>query len=243
MSPLTILILHCRRISYLRRTFAAARAHFQAVEPEVRPTWVLFDNGSSPEEQRELSSLGLDLLLLSRENLGQGPALNHLVSLVRTPYFMLLEDDWELVNPERVPFVREALAILERDPRIGQLKLDALHQLEFADRRVYDGPFQARPGGVDFFVMDPRHRWGGFCCPPAITRTSALRELGGFREEDPRRRWWAESELCQRFASRFVTAKSPGMLLFRHIGEEPSPGWDPLPEAAVAAARSAGAAL
>lgn len=231
MTQLTILVLHCQRIGYLRRTLAAARAHFDELEPEVRPTWVLFDNGSSAADQAELSRLGLDLLMLSPQNLGQGPALNRLLSLVRTPYFLLLEDDWELVNPERVRFVAESLAILEREHRIGQIKLDALHHLEFSDRRVYDGPFQAGPGAVDFFVMDPRHRWAGFCCPPAITRTSALREVGDFREEDPRRRWWAESEFCQRFAARFVTAKSPGMLLFRHIGDEPSAGWDPLPEA------------
>jgi hypothetical protein len=222
---LTILLLSCRRLGLLEQTVAATRRHFEAVEPEVAVRWVCFDNGSSPEDQRRLEALGFDHLLLSKTNLGQGPALNQLLAAVRTDHFLLLEDDWLLENPRLVPFVREAVTILASDGRIGQVKLDALHRTDFTDRVTYDGPFRAEHGSISFFVQNPAVQWGGFTCPPAITRTDAVRRAGAFREDEPFRKWWAESEYSARTARHFVTAKSPDMLLYRHIGDEPSTGW------------------
>jgi glycosyltransferase involved in cell wall biosynthesis len=220
---LTVLVLTCRRLGYLTRTLAAARQHFSAFEPDVELTWVGLDNGSSDEDRKALLALGFDRLTLSRENLGQGPALNQLLAAVRTDYFLLLEDDWVLES--KGAFVGEAIAILEADQAIGQVKLDSLHNLDFTDRALYAGPFLAARGSVPYYVQNPRSPWGGFCCPPAITRTSAVREVGGLLEDQPFRKWWAESEYSARFARRFHVAKSPAMLLFRHIGDEESPGW------------------
>lgn len=222
---LTILLLSCRRLHYLTRTVEAARRHFVAVEPDIATTWVLFDNGSTQEDRQRLEDMGFDLLLLSRENLGQGPALNHLIATVKTPWFLLLEDDWVVENPREVPFVQEAVSILESDERLGQVKLDAMHLLDFQDRQVYDGPFRAKAGGVRYYVQNPRMPWGGFTCPPAITRTDAVRRAGPFLEDQPFKKWRPESEFSSRTSRLFHTVKSPEMLIFRHIGDEPSPGW------------------
>jgi GT2 family glycosyltransferase len=222
---LTILVLSCRRVTLLERVLPATRTHFESVERDVHPRWVCFDNGSAPEDQRRLGALGFDLLILSNKNLGQGPALNQLFAAVRTEHFLLLEDDWLLENPRKLPFVREAASILRADESLGQIKLDAVHDTSFENREIYDGPFQASNSGARYYVQNPDTQWGGFCCPPALTRTSAVREVGQFREDQPFRRWWAESEYCRRFASRYFVAKSPDMLLFRHLGDEPSPGW------------------
>jgi glycosyltransferase involved in cell wall biosynthesis len=222
---LTVLVLSCRRLAYLQRTLEAARRHFRETETDVDVTWVCFDNGSSDEDRCALLGHGFDLLHLSRTNLGQGPALNHLVSSVRTEYFMLLEDDWVLENPAKVRFVRETMAILDSDRRLGQLKLDSLHDKDFTDRALYDGPFRAWAASVSHYIQNPESQWGGFCCPPAITRTSSVRTVGSFLEDQPFRRWWAESEYCRRFARQFYAAKSPEMLIFKQIVDEPSPGW------------------
>ena len=48
---ISLLFLSCRRLHYLRRTLAAIRRHLAVVEPQVRPTFICFDNGSSPEDR------------------------------------------------------------------------------------------------------------------------------------------------------------------------------------------------
>lgn len=221
---LTVLVLSCRRLPYLERTLAAARAHFATIEPSVKTRWVCFDNGSSKDEQARLLEHGFDLLLLSKENLGQGPALNQLVGAVRTDYFLLLEDDWVIENPQSIRFFQECRCILEADRRLAQVKVDSTYFTDLGDRSIYDGPFRVG-SGVQFFVQNPDMTWGGFCCPPAVTRTDAVRLIGPFAEDQPFRRWWAESEYSARFSRRFCVAKSPEMLLFKHIGDEPSSGW------------------
>ena len=238
--PLTVLLLSCGRLDYLTRTLAAVRRHFVEVEPDVKPVWVCFDNGSPPEEGRRLGELGFDLLMLSRGNLGVGPAMNRLVAAVRTPFLLNLQDDWLLENPERVPFVRESLRILRADARLAQVKLDVHHFTDFSDRKVYDGPFRADGGSVEYHVQNPEMLWGGFTFPPAVARTEALHRTGPFTEEQPFRRGWAESEFSARFSRSYHVVKSPGMLLFRHIGEEHSPGWGEAPGATTEEARGPG---
>lgn len=226
MNTLSLLFLTCRRLTYMERTIEAARRHFEEVEPDVKPIWMCFDNGSSPDVQDALSRMNWDCLILSRENLGIGPAMNRLVGCVRTPHILNLQDDWLLENPDRRRFVSSCMAIMSEHPKIAQVKLDTHHFLDFGDRQVYDGPFQSA-AGAPFFVQNPKRLWGGFTFPPAVTRMDALWELGPFREDQPFRRGWAESEYSARFSQKFLCAKSPQMLMFRHIGEHASPGWTP----------------
>ncbi len=221
---LTVLVLSCRRLPLLERTVEAARDHFSRVE-RIPVTWVCFDNGSSAEDQDRIRELGFDLLMLSKENLGQGPALNRLVSAVRTRHFLLLEDDWLLENPRRLPFVQESVAILEAAPQLGQLKLDQAYFTDFSNGEIYGRPVLTGASRIPICVQKPSFQWAGFCCPPAITKTQAVRDVGPFREDHPFRRWWAESEFCARFGQRYLVAKSPELLLFKHIGDVPSAGW------------------
>lgn len=222
---LSVLLLSCRRLDYLKRTVVAIRQHFELVEPEIEIQTICFDNGSDTRDHASLAAMGFDVLFLSRENLGIGPAMNRLVSTVRTPYLLNLQDDWLIENPDRISFAAKCISILEADANLGQVKLDTCHFLDFKDRAVYDGPFQAGADGPPYFVQNPEMLWGGFTFPPAITRTRALFELGPYREDQPFRRGWAESEYSARSSRRYRVVKSPRMLLFRHIGEEASTGW------------------
>ena len=225
MNQLSILFLSCRRISYLKRTVEVVRTHFSSLESDAAPAWICFDNDSSAEDQAELARMEWDELLLSKSNLGIGPAMNRLVAMVRTPYVLNLQDDWLLENPAGIRFFDRCARIMSENPKIAQVKLDAHHFLDFKDRATYDGPFACGDGAA-FFVQNPQMLWGGFMFPPAITRTEALWQVGPFREDQSSRRGWAESEYSARFSQRFLCAKSPDMLLFKHIGTAASPGWD-----------------
>jgi len=220
----TVLFLTCKRLQYLHKTAAAIRRHFNEVEPQARPAYICLDNGSPSTDRQLLEAMGFDLLILSRENLGIGPAMNVLVSAVRTPYVLNLQDDWLLENPRQIPFFAEACQIFESDPKVGQVKLDSYHHLDFKDRTFYDGPFSAK-GKIGHYVQNPGMLWGGFTFPPAITRMSAVYDVGPFTEEQPFRRGWAESEYSARSSRKYVSVKSPEFLLFKHIGDQPSPGW------------------
>jgi len=163
--------------------------------------------------------------MLSKENLGQGPAINFLMSSVRTPYLMMLEDDWELVNPERRLFFNDSIQFMAAHPEIGTIKLDTCHFLDFSDSAVYSGPHYSDQGRIPFYVQNPEMLWGGFCFPPAITRTEVMKSIGECTEEQPYRRGWAESYYSAHFSRVSYAAKSPKMLLFKHISEQPSSGW------------------
>lgn len=224
MSLLSVLVLSCRRIDLLQKTIFAARSHFATLEGDLEPAWICFDNGSSDSEQQELTGMEWDVLTLSNRNQGIGPAMNRMVAMVRTPYILNLQDDWLIENPMKICFARQCMDIMTNNPKIAQVKLDAHHFLDFHDRNSYDGPFH-NSSQCTFYVQNPHMLWGGFTFPPAIARTEALWEIGPFREDQPSRRGWAESEYSSRFSQSFLCAKSPDMLLFKHIGVEASPGW------------------
>jgi hypothetical protein len=234
-SQLSLLFLSCKRLPYLRRTVQAVRQHFSEVEPDVQPHYICFDNGSSAQDRQQLLEMGFDVLLLAKENRGIGPAMNALVSMVRTPYFLNLQDDWEMRNPKALPLVRFAIGLLEQDQRFGHLKVEDYHFLDFSDRSVYDGPHEG-PSGIPYFVQNPNMLWGGFSFPPAVTRTSVLHMLGPFREDQPFRRGWAESEFSQRYTQSYLAMKCPELMLFHHIGDETCPDWDAVPASAMVAA-------
>jgi hypothetical protein len=223
-SILTVLVLSCRRVELLRRTLPPLREHFATLETNLGVQWVCFDNGSLLTRS-ELLQLDFDLVLLSKQNLGQGPAINHLFSSVRTPYFLLLEDDWELVNPERIHFVSESIGFMAAHPDVGTVKLDTCHFLDFKDTKVYSGPYCSSESKTPFYIQNPEMLWGGFCFPPSITKTEIMRKAGACTEEQPYRRGWAESYCSAHFSRISYAAKSPEMLLFKHIGQEASSGW------------------
>lgn len=225
-NKISVLFLSCRRLPYLRKTLSSVRNYFKAVENSLTPILICFDNGSSREEQEALRSMGFDTLLLSDRNLGIGPAMNRLMDAVETEWILNLQDDWVVDNPFSIPFVSESIAIMESDPRIATVKLDAMHFLDFSDRHRYSAGFRSPSGRSTFFVQNPKLLWGGFSFPPSICRTSSLREVGRFSEDRPNQRGWAESEYSHRFSQRFFAAKSPEMLIFEHIGDEPCHGWN-----------------
>ena len=221
---LSILVLSCKRIALLKQILPRVREHFIHIEPHIGVQWICFDNGSL-DQRKDLVEMDFDLLLLSRANRGQGCAVNQLFSTIRTPYFMLLEDDWELRNPEMIPFVSECLKLMTANPKIASVKLDACHFLSFSDSKVYEGPYHSGTQRIPFYIQNPDMLWGGFCFPPSITRTDAMLDTLPCPEDQPFRRGWAESYCSAKFSRKYNSAKSPSLLLFRHIGVEPSLGW------------------
>lgn len=223
MLGLSILALSCRRTHLLRRTLPPLRNHFQSTEPNLDVQWICFDNGSI-ETRAELLDLGFDFLLLSKINLGQGPAFNQMMATVRTPYFMFLEDDWELMNPRNVRFVEESMKFMSAHKDVGTVKLDTCHFLEFGNSQIYSGPY-CSDNGLRFYVQNPNMLWGGMGFTPAITRTDIAIKMGMCIEDQPFRHGWAESYCSYQFSRIARVAKSPDMLLFNHICDTPSVGW------------------
>src|SRR5688572_19691104 len=140
---ISLLFLSCKRFHLLERTVASIRAHLRDVEPDLQAEYLCFDNGSTRDDQRRMLDLGMDLVQGSAQNLGIAPAMNRLIGVVRTPYVLNLQDDWVIRNPDRIPFIAEAIRICESDRRIAHVKLDTCHFLDFSNRQVYDGPFTA----------------------------------------------------------------------------------------------------
>ncbi len=222
---LSVGALSCRRPAYLERAVTSLRAHIERDERDASVSWFCLDNTSSGKDREEIKGLNWDLLVLSKHNVGVGPGLNSLLSLVRSGYVLLLPDDWELGNAAGTQFLRESAIILQTDPRLAQVRLDAAPPLDFADKLRCDGPFIASGGKVNFFVLNPSVPWGSFTFTPSLCRTEAFQDVGPLSEDNPLRRKWAEVSYSQRLAGKYLAIKSPDMLVFKHIGELTCPGW------------------
>ena len=181
---LSVGALSCRRPAYLERAVTSLRAHIERDERDASVSWFCLDNTSSGKDREEIKGLNWDLLVLSKHNVGVGPGLNSLLSLVRSGYVLLLPDDWELGNAAGTQFLRESAIILQTDPRLAQVRLDAAPPLDFADKLRCDGPFIASGGKVNFFVLNPSVPWGSFTFTPSLCRTEAFqRRRSPFRRQ------------------------------------------------------------
>ena len=179
---LSVGALSCRRPAYLERAVTSLRAHIERDERDASVSWFCLDNTSSGKDREEIKGLNWDLLVLSKHNVGVGPGLNSLLSLVRSGYVLLLPDDWELGNAAGTQFLRESAIILQTDPRLAQVRLDAAPPRDFADKLRCDGPFIASGGKVNF-LSSTQCAMGSFTFTPSLCRTEAFQDVVPFRRQ------------------------------------------------------------
>ena len=171
-------------------------------------------------------------------------------------YWLHLEDDWHFFVRDR--YVSKAIAILEHDPRIGQVLFNrnygetldcraiaggrcgrrttgcAIAVHEYADRRDDDTPTNVRdiaPGALS------NAWWPHFSLRPSLVRTAALAELGACTGSTGH----FELELAKEYTARgsasaffdAINCLHLGPLTSEHAGTQPSERVRPERRAAV----------
>lgn len=123
------------------------------------------DAGSDDGTVEYLQSIASERIvpILVGKRLGQATAYNQVFDIVTAPYVCWLSDDNEIVNDS----LAQAVAILEKDPRIGMVGLKVKDTV---------GPFADTPyiGGMSKF--------GILNVNQGVLPTAVMREVGGFSE-------------------------------------------------------------
>jgi hypothetical protein len=213
-AKLSIVFSNDNQCDGIDKIVGSIRQHLRSVEPKITPSFHYFGNGFPNNCYPAVLSLEFDFLTLSPHFVGIGPAMNHVFSQVRTPYLLFIPDYCRISNPEKIAFITESILIMESDSNIGQVKLDSDESICVQDRTLHAGPFQVHPTGVYYYVQNPSMPKGQFSFLPSLVRVSMLRALGPFRENhllEPSR---AENDYAQRYATRWVCAKSPRLNVF-----------------------------
>lgn len=128
LPDICVAMLSCKRMHHLRKSLPAIIRYFAEIEPSIMYELVVFDNGSGPDIEEELTkNYPIDMLILRRENIGIAAALNTLFfGACRAPFVLLLEEDWEAkidTWPADVPVMSMSMHILNTDEQVLEVWL------------------------------------------------------------------------------------------------------------------------
>jgi hypothetical protein len=188
--------------------------------------WICVDNGSSAPDRawmRERYPF-FEFIETDPRRERHADSMNRLLEMVDSPWWLHLEDDWQFFAV--LPYVGQALDILEDDPRIGQVAFNRNYAETLDDCRIVGGEIRRTAGAglryrhhvhLDRDGPDwKRHLanlpsgatsnawWPHFTLRPSLIRTDAARGVGRFEpggghfELDFARRW-SRAGLCTAF--------------------------------------------
>ncbi len=200
----TLTITSCKRMQLFERTvnsFLNCCADLHRIG-----RYVCIDDNSSDADRARMRELYpfFDFILKDPDEKGHARSMNRLRETVRTPYWLHLEDDWHFIVG--CDYVGRARAVLDVEPRVGQVCFNRNYAETLADRALVGGmarktshpplryilheylaegsafeAYRSRlPAGVSTNAW-----WPHFSLRPGLARTGALHALGPFSESTP----------------------------------------------------------
>jgi glycosyltransferase involved in cell wall biosynthesis len=112
---LSVILITYHRVEALRRTLASFRRHADLDDYEV----IICDDGSPPEQRRQLARLGADRVMWN-DRVGYGANVNSGMRVARGEFVFHLEDDWVVARSGH--FLRAGMEVLTELPELGCVK-------------------------------------------------------------------------------------------------------------------------
>lgn len=196
----TLTITSCRRRDLFEKTVCSFLN--ACTDLDLIDRWLCVDDGSSPEDRREMQRLFpfFEYVWKGPEERGHARSMNIIRGAVRTPFLVHLEDDWHFF--ERRDYVGPAIRILEREPELGQVLFNRNYAEVLADRDIPGGQLRVSPAGDRYVVHehhDPGselyrrlaevHRrpsnvyWPHYSLRPSLLRATVFERVGPFDEQ------------------------------------------------------------
>jgi hypothetical protein len=113
----TVAMTTCKRLHLFNRTVAALRVALADVE-DLICGWLVVDDGSSNEDQIAMMTAHPDFTFIFKAKgqiKGHASSMNIVMDMVRSPYCLYFEDDWEVTGRHQQgggEWLKDALAIL-----------------------------------------------------------------------------------------------------------------------------------
>lgn len=164
--------------------------------------WICIDDNSSDEDKTKMTKLYpfFNFYFKDRKHKGHPQSMNILRTMIKTPYFFHMEDDWKFFSQRR--FLSEALEVLGYDSTIKQCLINKNYSETERDISVKGGEFCSTNNGTRFYIHEfantpesiakwtQKHGadgnnssyWPHFSFRPSLIKTSILFEVGEFNE-------------------------------------------------------------
>jgi glycosyltransferase involved in cell wall biosynthesis len=198
----SVLFITYKRLDLLRMSLAAFRRNTDYPNLEV----IIADDGSGPEIQAQIRTLGADVYALAPTNRGLGANNNNGIQHCSGKYILMIQDDWECCGP--ADYLRNTIHVMESNPAVGLVNY-------CGEPNPID---EARPlGGSDEYCIASKACGEGlngyvrYSDQPHVASRAATEHVGyyaedrrmdeGECEEDYHRRW--------RNQTKFISAVFP----------------------------------
>jgi GT2 family glycosyltransferase len=231
---ITLSITSCRRRPLFEKTLDSFLSCCEDGDRIGR--WLCVDDGSCEADRARMQERYpfFEFVMKSPGEKGHARSMNLILERLESPYWLHLEDDWHFFVGER--YVLKSLAVLDDDPRIGQVLFNRNYGETTACRTIAGGQVcrtrrsgeryrrhqHVAPGTEDWRRllgdMPPGSRtnawWPHYSLRPALARTAAIRDVGGFSESADH----FELEFARRYTARGWTSAFLDAIHCLHIG-------------------------
>jgi len=193
----TLSVTTCRRVDLFEATMNSFLNCCDDLDRIGR--WICVDDNSSAADQDRMRARYpfFEFVFKGPDERGHARSIDQLRSMVTSRYWLHLEDDWHFFVPDR--YVSKAIAILEHDPRLGQVLFNRNYGETLGCRAIAGGGVRTTDDGERYRVheyADPGSDsyaqlmgdiapgtlsnawWPHFSLRPSLLRTAALAGLG-----------------------------------------------------------------
>ena len=189
----TFTITTCKRLDLFKQTM---NSFLQACEDiNLICRWICIDDNSSDNDKKQMQELYpfFEFVFKTPDQKGHAKSMNILRSMVKTPFFFHMEDDWKFFVKR--PYITECLRVIEQNSMYGQCLVNINYAETEHDFDIIGGEFHSsdntrfyvhdhQPDIEKFYSKYGRGRnsgyWPHYSLRPGLCRTIIYSTVGEF---------------------------------------------------------------
>jgi len=198
-NKVTITMTTCKRYDLFTRTVTSAIKYIKDLKDYVYE-WIVIDDNSSEEMREKMREQYpfIRYIYKTPSEKGHPRSMNMFLDLIKTPYVINLEDDWEFFYPDN--FITKMLNVLKEDDSYGQVLINMNYAEDVTQyRHVRGSTMKHTKDNQRYFVHNYYegnelleqmkklpygncYFWPHFSFRVGITKSSIYKKLGKFNE-------------------------------------------------------------
>lgn len=191
-NKVTVVMTTCKRYDLFVKTVDSFIEMCTDIDIYVSDV-IVIDDQSSDEDIDKMRTNYPFLTIIRKDvkNKGHAKSMNMIVDLVKTQYFMILEDDWEFVSKDK--YITKCLDVLSSNEKIGQTLINLNYAEDLNIGSTIRGSTRHFTSnnvayyihnftGKNLYNYSNCHYWPHFSFRVGVTRTKILKEIGKFNE-------------------------------------------------------------
>ena len=151
-NKITVTMTTCKRFDLFRRTMISILKYVKDLKQYLFD-WIVIDDNSSEKMRNQMKEEFPFITYIYKDetNKGHARSLNILMDMIKTPYVMNIEDDWEFFFPDN--YVTKLLNILKEDKSYGQALINVNYSEDLTTYSTVKGSTMKRTNdGQRYFV-------------------------------------------------------------------------------------------